>query len=295
MTTKARDYWNSEAANGHKQKAYGFGTNPEVRYPQYEIRRERVLEVLARRDAGRLLDAGCGSADVLIELLDRGWDGDGIDFAPNMVKAARQTLTEKGYEPARVREGSITDLSAWPDKSFDVVICLGVLGYLPIEEQPKVYAEVRRVLKDKGLFLVQHVNALFDVFTMNRFTVDFYQRELLPLFFPAAEVEELTPRIAELLANPTAPETGSRLASVRDTLRMTTEIPFAYAEKALSFGFRETDQVFMRMHAVPPLLFKRFPELECRAIEREAELCRHWAARLFSAGFLSVLVKAGQE
>ena len=71
MIDLVREYWNNEAPI-HKAKAYGYGRNPKVRYPMCETRRERVLELLETMVPGRLLDAGCGTADVLQATLDVG-------------------------------------------------------------------------------------------------------------------------------------------------------------------------------------------------------------------------------
>lgn len=294
MIDLVREYWNNEAPI-HKAKAYGYGRNPKVRYPMYETRRERVLELLETMVPGRLLDAGCGTADVLQATLDVGWDAVGIDVAPNMVAGARASLQAKGHDPTRVREGTITDLSPWSDVSFDLVMCLGVLSYVPIADQPKFYSEAHRVLKPGGALIVQHVNALFDLFTLNRFTVDFYRQNLLSEFFEGEKLDEMTSLVAGMLAHPEVPMPTSALASVRDALPVSTEIPLIFAEKARSYGFREVDQIFMRLHTLPPHLFSAHPELEKVAIDHEKRLCRHWTARLMAAGFLSVLVKEERQ
>src|SRR5207237_49573 len=87
-----RKYWEAEA-DRYAATAYQYQAQQDrVRYPFYEIRRQRVLELLEPLSRGRLLDAGCGGAELLVAALGQGWDGFGFDFAENMVKLARGRL-----------------------------------------------------------------------------------------------------------------------------------------------------------------------------------------------------------
>ena len=60
-----------------------------------------------------------------------------------MVAGARASLQAKGHDPTRVREGTMTDLSPWSDVSFDLVMRLGVLSYVPIADQPQELPQKR--------------------------------------------------------------------------------------------------------------------------------------------------------
>src|SRR5260370_36983393 len=61
--------------------------------------------VLAGRSALDVLDAGCGTGFLSLELAGRGYHVTGIDFAPEMLAAARRKAAEQGaairFEAAR--------------------------------------------------------------------------------------------------------------------------------------------------------------------------------------------------
>src|SRR4051812_30884981 len=125
MEPDTKAFWEKDAAS-HMGFAYQYGKNPEVRYPMYEVRRDLVFETLNALPKGRVLDAGCGAAHVLAECLSDGWDGLGFDFAEAMADLGKKHLAALGHDPARVRQGVMSDLSHYESESFDVVLLLGV-------------------------------------------------------------------------------------------------------------------------------------------------------------------------
>lgn len=101
---------------------------------------------------GRLLDAGCGSGKYSIPLQMRGFDVTGVDVSADALKMAAKGSV--------CRELDIKFLAAdichlpFPDASFDVVWCYGVLGHLLSDERELAISEFRRLLRSGGrLFL----------------------------------------------------------------------------------------------------------------------------------------------
>lgn len=284
-------FWEQDAAE-HMGFAYQYGKNPNVRYPLYEIRKDIVFDILAGRPKGRLLDAGCGAGHVIMEAIENGWEAKGFDFSPAMVKLAHEYLQQHGQKSHLVHQSSIADLSAYPDEHFDVITILGVSQYIPQEDDDKAWGEVRRVLKPGGCVIIDWVNALFDMLTFNRFTLNFISNEVLPKFFPADRLPELEQRIAALVTNPSKPDTTGLYATRRDHVTKRTENPLTVSERMKCYGFKVSDLLFYRLHAVPPLLFEGEPELEKVAIAQERKLEHHWIGHFIASAFITVLEKA---
>ncbi len=293
MDTKdsRRQFWEDQSRI-HRGFAYQYGKNSDQRYPQYEIRRDRLLELLSPFSRGRLLDAGCGTGNVLAACLENGWDAYGIDFSEGMVQGARNLLAERGQDPERVSQGLIWGLDRFEDGSFSAVVIMGVLSYVTDEEEKRFLRQAHRILRPGGVLVTHNINMLFDLFTLNRFTVAFHEQHFLPLFFnDEAERDAAKERIAALLSRPTAPEPGSATAPTRDHAPSRQANPLTYGQDIASFGFDPVDQVFVRFHAVPPLLFEGRSDYEALPIERERALCRDWRAIFLASNFMTLFKK----
>jgi SAM-dependent methyltransferase len=62
------------------------------------------------------------------------------------------------------------------ESSLDLGIALNVLAYMTRDEETQFYKESHRILKPGGHLLVTHSNELFDLFTLNNLTVEFFSR-----------------------------------------------------------------------------------------------------------------------
>jgi SAM-dependent methyltransferase len=209
-----------------------------------------------------------------------------------MVDATKRHLIDGQLDERRVRLASVDDLSHYPDAAFDLVTCFGVLDYLRPEPgmEERALSEFRRVLKPNGLLWVDNVNELFDLTTFNRFTLAFFQRHFLPLFFPeSSDQAEITLALRRLVNNPDAPERRSKWGTDRDKVAQVADNPLRFGRRMQAFGFDEIDQLYIRFHAVPPLLFADNPALERLTIEKEKELCRDWRGLFLASLFLSIL------
>ena len=98
----------------------------------------------------RLLEIGTGRGTLLNELRARGLDVIGIDNSADRVAEARAR-----YGPIPIEQSAGT-LLPFPDATFDVVLSFDVFEH--IADSDAHLAEVRRVLKPGGFYLLQTPN-----------------------------------------------------------------------------------------------------------------------------------------
>ncbi|MGI5471882.1 class I SAM-dependent DNA methyltransferase [Streptomyces sp. CA-132043] len=118
---------------------------------QFDYLREHGL-----KPESRMLDIGCGNLRAgwhFIDYLDAG-NYYGIDISPDILVAAKQTLTTQGLQ-AKLPHLTITQnltLDFLPDAHFDVVHAHSVFSHSPIEVIDECLAHVGRVLAPGGFF-----------------------------------------------------------------------------------------------------------------------------------------------
>jgi len=98
------------------------------------------------RSGHHVLDLCCGQGTLTAALSRAGAEVVGLDFSPEMVAKARATAPD-----VEVVAGDATALP-FDDDSFDNVVCN--FGMMHIADQPKALAEIRRVLKPGGSFVM---------------------------------------------------------------------------------------------------------------------------------------------
>ena len=99
----------------------------------------------AEGNGARLLDLGCGTGHQMADLRGRGFEVTGVDGSAEMLGHARENNPDAELHQADV------DRLPLPDGSFDYVLCIEVLRYLP--EPARAVAEMARVLKPGGVAL----------------------------------------------------------------------------------------------------------------------------------------------
>ena len=99
---------------------------------------------------GLILDAGGGAGRYAIELAKRGYEVVLLDLTPRLLEIAEEQAVKAGVkDKVRIINGSIDDLSAFENSSFDSVLCLGgALSHLVDEKRrEKALDELVRVAK----------------------------------------------------------------------------------------------------------------------------------------------------
>lgn len=136
---KSKDAFNRQAAT------YDYdmkGSHARAIYPV-------LLDKLSTISYQTALDLGCGTGEMMKLILEResGKSLYGIDLSENMLEVAKNKLGER----AAFCLGDAEHLP-YSDHTFDVVYCNDSFHHYPAPE--RVLAEIRRVLKTDGTFLL---------------------------------------------------------------------------------------------------------------------------------------------
>lgn len=210
------DYWQAQSAD--------YAEALDTRYHRHRL---NVIGSLIEPvpPGGTVLDFGCGDGVMLL-----GFEGTrriGIDPSCELLDRARQSVPGATFV-----EGGVERLAETETGSVDLLLCLNVAAYFTDEEDARFYSEVSRTLKPGGALVITHSNELFDLFTLNAFTVDFFRRNFgtdpTPLLTHSDQPDRLSYNIREN--------------------------PLCYRHKLSRYGLREDRQAFSNQHARPPLL-----------------------------------------
>ncbi len=103
---------------------------------------------------GRALDLGCGLARSCIYLAQRGWQCEGVDFVPEAIAQARARVIAAGVsDRVTLHVGSVLALDPL-EPPFDLAIDVGCLHAQPKESVPVYVAQLRRLLRPGGTFVL---------------------------------------------------------------------------------------------------------------------------------------------
>ena len=104
----------------------------------------KVLKKYALNKNFKILDAGCGTGLVGIELKKYGYSNiEGIDFSQNMLDLVPQGIYKK------IEKVDLNKLLKFQDNTYDVVMCVGTFTYGHVKHQ--ALDELIRITKNKGM------------------------------------------------------------------------------------------------------------------------------------------------
>ena len=106
------------------------------------------LTRVAADGGGVILDAGCGAGRMSRHLADRGVDVVGVDLSPGMIAIAQRDNPDLSFTV-----GSLQDLP-YGDNSFAGILLWYSTIHTPPRGQPRIFAEVTRVLRPGGHVLI---------------------------------------------------------------------------------------------------------------------------------------------
>ena len=126
-----------------------------VRLVEHQRRKNDLIELTVKNlpVASRLLDVGCASGDIAVELAIRGYRVHGIDFEPERLKRAQQ-LAEKLHQDVIFSQSSFDDFSQ--KDTFDGIILGEVLEHF--SDPSAMLRKAQRLLVENGKMIITTPN-----------------------------------------------------------------------------------------------------------------------------------------
>jgi ubiquinone/menaquinone biosynthesis C-methylase UbiE len=143
----------TEGKTLHRARLYDLGT--ALMGGRIRALDRRVLARAAIVPGERVLDVGCGPGRLTMgaaQAAGRTGETLGIDASPEMIALATEKASRASI-PASFRVAAIEALPV-PDKHFDVALASLMIHHLPPDLQRRGVAEIFRVLKPDGRFVI---------------------------------------------------------------------------------------------------------------------------------------------
>lgn len=138
----------------HQQWVDSYRTKENEKF--YEQAFDFITSFQNASKKATILDVGCGTGAKSILLAKRGFSVLGVDFSEHVLKTAELNLQNSALkDKIKLQQENILSLS-FPDRSFDYILCWGVLMHIPDIE--KAILELDRVLKKDGILVISEGN-----------------------------------------------------------------------------------------------------------------------------------------
>jgi 2-polyprenyl-3-methyl-5-hydroxy-6-metoxy-1,4-benzoquinol methylase len=118
-----------------------------------DFRASSLAVRLYRHNVGsKVLDAGCGTGLLSLELLRRGCDVTAVDHEPSMVAVSSRTFARGGFPDVAAQRMSLGDLGALGRASFDTVYCCDVVEH--VEDDGHAMRELASLVRPGGRLVI---------------------------------------------------------------------------------------------------------------------------------------------
>jgi SAM-dependent methyltransferase len=125
----------------------------EIKGPTHSYRERLMLKrLLIHTDSGTVLDAGCGTGSLAVELAERGFRVYGIEYSFAGLRHLAQKADRGGLRSVISVAQATAEIIPFRSSSFDAIVCGEVLEHLANDSA--AVAGFRRMLKPGGICVV---------------------------------------------------------------------------------------------------------------------------------------------
>lgn len=294
MTTKqqqeALEYFRKHAEDW-KSKAEGLGS---AKVNVIEQRNEYVLQVADEHPAMRsFLDVGCGTGELVCHTARRGVDATGVDYAPEMIDLASKKAQDEGITRAKFVCCSVFDFEMQRD-SYDLISANGFIEYLSQGEMRTFFDLVAKALVPGGSFVVSSRNRLFNLVSMNEYTLQESDAAGIHLLLKEAVKWTTAKELMEVTSAECAPLQAPETEHAKTGIDVATRFqysPFQLINLLQDLGLRAAEVYSVHIHGVTPSFSKTNPETHASIANLLQAFARHNTRLLAHASTFMLHVK----
>lgn len=140
----------------------------EVDFRWINLRKLVINEVIG----DNILDAGCGTGHLTLELLKRGFNVTATDYSQELIDFSKEKIYQAGFYPDMYQLDLRID-NILKKEYFDTIICLDVLEH--IDDDIQVIHNLKNALKPGGLLIIS-VPALNCLYSRRDQEIGHYRR-----------------------------------------------------------------------------------------------------------------------
>jgi ubiquinone/menaquinone biosynthesis C-methylase UbiE len=127
------------------------------------VEKEAVFDLLPELQGRRVLEVGCGTGNISLELARRGAQVVGLDVSGPMLAVAQHKAHRQGLSLPLIR--SLAGYLPFPEAAFNGVISILTLDFIP--DRPGAVREMVRVLRPGGFLMLALLNR-YSLWTLKR-------------------------------------------------------------------------------------------------------------------------------
>lgn len=187
-------YWNQKAAQWDS-----LAYDPKKTYQHFPtslVRQKESVDLATKHLAhgSKILDIGCATGQLVLDLRQTGFDAHGIDNALEMIQQARKNLAAKDSAAKADTVFRHQDIDSTEfDASYHGVTAMGLLEY--VTDRDQFFRRLNRMLKPSGMAFIESRNRLFNLYSANNYVTQTAERgDLAPLVRQIAEVDRFSPQ-----------------------------------------------------------------------------------------------------
>jgi SAM-dependent methyltransferase len=258
-------------------------------------RRSLYQQFLDRTRPASVLDIGCGGGWTVLDAVERGVNARGIEPVAELKEFGCNLLQEHGHDASRIAQDDLASVANLPTASEDCIALLSVLPHVPRDSWDGVHKDIARTLKPGGRFIAAYRNELFDLFTFNSITMEFYDQSLWNNeVCSSLRNNDTLGMLKGLITNPDVP--GPYFSAAMDksfgNLDRMKSNPMTMPSYLEKFGLRVERTRFFHFHCVPPILANKIDGYRNINHQLELVMSDDWRAHFMAAIFMVEVVKA---
>ena len=279
MKTLPHKFFNSNSSIRQYSKMYKKVDFKES-YPANQKRLKIFLSLIKKYKPKKIIDAGCGNGMPLIKIKKMRFNIKGYDKAKNMVKEAKINLKNNNLDENLIQLGDFENPKHIKDDSVDCILGMGSLYYS--KKFIQTLKNQKRKLKKNGHLIFSLRNQLFDIATLNDYSVKFYSK--------LYEVDKFKPIIKKKYLKLFTGFSNRRKFKIKNLddhkVFSNTHNPLTIEKEVLNMiGLKLNGIYFYHYHAIPPI-FENIDKINFRKQSYKMEKPSDWRGFFIASGFV---------